>query len=103
MSELKPRYGISIMEGDGAEHVDYSDVPSALNYPVNSTNAHTFVKFNEVEYTYPSIENQPWLLNTQYPHGVKNTQFRTVFNMHFEQPFPVTKAWFAARPNLVYG
>ena len=103
MAELEPRYAISVMIGDGAEHVDFDDVPTAFNYPVATTDAVTYVRYNDMEYTYPSITNEPWLLNTQYPHGVRNNEFRVVFNVHFSKPYPVVKSWFAARPNLVYG
>lgn len=103
MAELEPKYGISIMIGNGAEHVDFSDVPSAFNYPITTTNAETYIKYQGQEYTYPSQADEPWLITTQYPHGVRNTELRVVFNVHFGKEYSVVKQWFDARPNLVYG
>jgi len=102
MVELEPRYAISIMIGDGAEHVDFVDVPTAFNYPITTTDAFTYVNYQDHEYGYPSLEDQPWILNTQYPHGVRNNQLRLVFNLHFGQPYQQVKKWFDQHPNLVY-
>lgn len=102
MKDLKPDYGIGIMIGNGAEHVDYPRVPTAFNYLINTTKAETYIKYEDQEYTYPSIEGQAWILNTQYPHGVRNNELRLVFNMHFEVPYEKVKQWFDARPGLVY-
>ena len=52
MAELEPKYSISIMIGDGAEHVDFTDVPSAFNYPITTTNAETYIKYQGQDYTY---------------------------------------------------
>jgi len=103
MVELEPTYQMSIMNGNGAEHVDFPNLPTALNYPIETTDAISYVLVDGMEHTYPSIADQPWLLNTQYPHGVRNTQYRLVFNMHFGRPYDVVKSWFNAHPALVYG
>lgn len=104
MEELEPVYGLSIMIGSGAEHTDYDNVPTALNYPIATTNAVTYVKYNDQEFTYPSWANRPWILNTQFPHGVRNDQtLRVVFNLHFAKKYPIVKQWFDARPGLTYG
>ena len=103
MAALEPRYGISIMEGYGGEHTDFPDVPTAFNYPVSTTQAETYVKFNGSEYCYPSIADQPWILNTQCLHGIRNNEFRVVFNLHFGKPYTEVKQWFNDHPNLVYG
>jgi hypothetical protein len=102
MAELDPRYAISIMVGDGAEHVDFVDAPTAFNYPITTTDAFTYVNYQGQEYTYPSIAGQPWILNTQYPHGVRNNELRLVFNLHFGQSYQQVKKWFDQHPNLVY-
>lgn len=102
MAELGPKYAISVMDGDGAEHIDFDDVPTALNYPIATTNAETYINYNGTEYCYPSIADQPWLLTTQYPHGVRNLEFRVVFNIHFEKTYPEVRQWFDNHPGLVY-
>ena len=102
MAELEPRYAISIMHGTGGEHTDFSDVPTAFNYPIATTSAQTYVKYQEQEYTYHSLVDEPWILNTQYPHGVRNTELRVVFNLHFGKEYPVVKQWFDSHPNLIY-
>ena len=103
MAELEPRYAISVMIGNGGEHVDFEDVPTAFNYPIATTNAETYVTYQGQQYTYPSRADEPWILNTQYPHGVRNTEFRMVFNLHFGKEYPVVKQWFDTTPNLIYG
>jgi hypothetical protein len=102
MAELEPKYAIGIMIGDGAEHVDFTGVPTAFNYPINTTHAETYVRYQGQEYTYPSIQDQPWILNTQYPHGVRNGEVRLVFNIHFGKTYQQVKKWFDQNPNLVY-
>lgn len=102
MASLEPRYAISVMDGYGGEHTDFPDVPTALNYPISTTSAETYVKYNGSEYCYPSIANRPWLLDTQYPHGVRNTEFRVVFNLHFGKKYQEVKQWFDNHPALVY-
>jgi len=102
MAELEPMYAISIMIGNGAEHVDFATVPTAFNYPINTTQAETYVSYQGQEYTYPSLEDQPWILNTQYPHGVRNNELRLVFNLHFGKSYQQVKKWFDQNPNLVY-
>jgi len=102
MAELQPTYNISILVGDAAQHVDWPSEPTAFNYPITETAANTYVKYKDQEYTYPSKADEPWILNTQYPHGVKNTEFRPVFNLHFGKEYAVVKKWFDDRPDLVY-
>jgi hypothetical protein len=102
-AELVPQYSINIMNGNGAEHTDFPDVPTALNYPLNTTGAETYLLYEGQEYCHPSLIDQPWLINTQYPHGVRNTECRLVFNMHFAADYVTVKKWFDQRPSLVYG
>ena len=103
MKELDVTWGISIAIGDAAEHTDKKTYPCALNYPINTTQANTYIKYENQEYTYPSIADQPWILNTQYPHGVRNTEERYVFNIHFSADYTTVKNWFDSKPGLVYG
>jgi hypothetical protein len=102
MAELEPRYAISVMVGNGGEHTDFDDVPTAFNYPIETTSAETYVNYQGQEYTYPSLANKPWILNTQYPHGVRNSEFRAVFNLHFGKEYSIVKQWFDSHPNLIY-
>ena len=102
MAELKPTWLISVLNTDAAEHTDFDHYPTALNYPINTTKAQTYVKFNGTELTYPSLANEPWLLCTQYPHGVRNTETRYVFNMHFGANYDSVLHWFDSRTNLCY-
>jgi hypothetical protein len=103
MAELSPTWLISVLDSNAAEHTDFSHYPTALNYPINTTNAMTYVKYLNSEYTYPSIADQPWLLSTKFPHGVRNTEHRLVFNMHFGAEYDAVKSWLDQHPNLVYG
>jgi hypothetical protein len=102
MVELEPVYNVSILVGNAAEHTDWPSAPTAFNYPITKTDAKTYVKYQDTEHTYLSLPDQPWILNTQYPHGVKNTEFRPVFNLHFGKEFAVVKKWFDDHPGLVY-
>lgn len=102
MTDLEPIYGISILDGDAAEHIDFPNMPTAFNYPVFTTASETYVKHNNTEYCYPGIADQPWILNTQCLHGVRNNEFRVVFNLHFGKTFKEVKQWFTDHPNLVY-
>ena len=102
MKELEPTFAISIMNGTGAEHVDFDTYPTAFNYPINTTQARTYIKYEKNQYEYPSIANEPWILSTKYPHGVKNTELRFVFNLHFGVDYPTVKTWFDLHPNLIY-
>jgi hypothetical protein len=103
MSDLNPTWLISVLNSNAAEHTDFNHYPTALNYPINTTNAETYVKYLNQEFTYPSITDQPWLLSTKNPHGVRNNELRLVFNMHFGADYDVVRQWLDFRPNLVYG
>jgi hypothetical protein len=103
MAELEPTWLISVLKSDAAEHTDFSTYPTALNYPINTTQAQTYVRQGTTEFTYPSIANEPWLLATEFPHGVRNSETRYVFNLHFGAKFDIVKQWFESRPNLRYG
>ena len=103
MKDLAPTWAMSIMTSNGALHVDYDTYPTALNYPINTTNAVTYIEYQGQEYTYPSIADRPWMLETGYPHGVRNNELRLVFNLHFGAKYPEVRAWFDQHPELVYG
>ena len=102
MKELGPTYAISIMRGNGAEHTDYNTYPCALNYPMTTTDAYTYIKYEGQEHGYPSLIDEPWILATGYPHGVRNIGLRTVFNLHFTVDYPTVLRWFDKHPNLIY-
>lgn len=102
MAELGPTWAISIMTTNGALHVDYDTYPAAVNYPINTTKAETYILYKDNEYTYPSIKDAPWMLATGAPHGVRNTELRLVFNLHFSASYSEVRTWFDQHPNLVY-
>jgi hypothetical protein len=103
MRELDPTWGISIAVDDLGEHTDKDLYPCALNYPIDTTSAETYIRYQNQEYTYPSLADQPWILDTQHPHGVRNQGLRVVFNLHFSADYTTVKNWFNSRPGLVYG
>ena len=103
MKEIDPVWALSIANGSCGEHVDWEEVPSAINYPINTSGAVTFVKYEDQEYSYPSISDQPWLLNTQYPHGIRSTELRLAFSLRFSVDYKIVRSWFNKNPGLVYG
>ena len=105
LKELGPDFTITIARSDIAEHVDQNSFPTAINYPIGTTSAETYIKSGGQEYTYPSNSNEAWMITTQLPHGVRNplNELRIAFSIHFATDFATTKTWFDSRPNLVYG
>lgn len=103
MKDLNPNFVLSVANGDIAEHIDFDTYPTAVNYPIYDTDAETYVLDQDREYKYPSLKDQAWMLNTQYPHGVRNTGTRVVITMKFATDYQTTRAWFDAHPGLIYG
>lgn len=102
--ELTPDFTLTIARSDITEHIDADTWPCAINYPLFTADAETYLKCNGNEYTYPSNADEPWLLTTQLVHGVRNpSKYRACFSIHFAEPYSVVKSWFDAHPNLVYG
>lgn len=106
MAELKPDDGaLSLMIGQGAGHVDWPHMQTALNYIIDNTdeNAYTWVEDGDTRETYPSTVNTAWLLNTQKLHGIENKGIRWSLSIHFNQDYSVVSKWFDEHPNLIFG
>jgi hypothetical protein len=97
MKELEPDDGaISLLNSDGASHVDLPFIPSALNYIFYSTDpkAYTWIRHNDQLQTHPSTPNSAWIIDTQKEHGIVNTGTRYTLNIHFGVDYSTLKRWF---------
>jgi hypothetical protein len=105
MAEIEPDPTLTIARSDVAEHVDLGAGPTAMNYPVFTADAETWVRDDDgTEYSYPSIANEPWMLHTHVPHGVRlRSPFRVCLGVHFAKDYRTVRAWFDKHPDLVYG
>jgi hypothetical protein len=105
MAEIEPDPTITFARSDVTEHIDIAAGPTALNYPIFTADAETWVRDKDGKiYSYPSNANKPWLLHTHQPHGITvRDGYRVALGMHFSKEYPVVRAWFDNHPNLVYG
>jgi hypothetical protein len=105
LAEIEPDPTITFARSDVTEHIDIAAGPTALNYPIFTADAETWIRDDDgQEYSYPSNADQPWLLHTHKPHGIRvRSPYRVAFGMHFGKEYPEVRAWFDAHPNLVYG
>lgn len=95
-------WSINIATSTIKTHVDFAHNPTAVIYPINTTHAETYVMVEDKEYVYPSVSDQPWILNTQYPHGVRNNEKRVTLNLKFKADYATVKQWFDSQNNKVY-
>jgi hypothetical protein len=95
-------WSISISTNNINTHVDFDHNPTAVIYPINTTDAETYVIVDDKEHVYPSMSDQPWILNTQYPHGVRNNEKRVTLNLKFKADYATVKQWFDSQKNKVY-
>jgi hypothetical protein len=106
LKELKPDDGsISVMQGNGAEHIDWPHLQTALNFVIENTDpaAYTWVRHEDHYESYPSVANSAWILDTQKLHGISNAGERWTLSIHFNTDYELVKQWFNANPNLEFG
>jgi hypothetical protein len=96
-------WSISVLTGDGAEHVDRASTPSALNFIIECSDieSYAWVNDNGICETYPSEVNTAWILDTQHPHGIKNNGVRYTLSIHFQIPYNELKEWFKIKGLLI--
>jgi hypothetical protein len=105
LSELNPDDGaISMLDGNGAPHIDKNSYPSALNFIFKNSdnNAYTWVSGSNGKESYPSLVNTAWIINTQYLHGIENLGKRYSLSIHFGAEYDKVKEWFNKHPKLEF-
>jgi hypothetical protein len=74
-----------------------------LNYIITDCEAITYVDNNGKIESYPSHSGTAWLLDTQKPHWVENSDTRHLFQLSFNRPYHEVLAWFRSNPKFYYG
>jgi hypothetical protein len=96
---------ISYIIGNGASHIDFPHMKTALNYVFKNTDSSAFTWVNDgtINETYPSNVGDAWLLNTQIPHGVTNSGERWTLSIHYDAEYDQVSKWFDSQTDLVFG
>lgn len=92
---------INKLVGNGAEHVDQPGQNTGFNYFINTTRSITYCKDENVEESYPSIQDTAWILNIQKKHRIENADTRIWFNLRFHENFANCQKFFCNK-NFIY-
>ena len=74
-----------------------------LNYAISTTDAMTYARNGNEIFSYPTIKDHAYLIDTTKNHWVECKGVRFIFQIAFHESWETVYDWFSKHPGLRYG